>query len=164
MGRGALVLLKHLHKLAPLLLLSPSPSPGCLPLALESHYRTHPCDGTCRRVNVTLLSGCCVTRASVQDAMAEEPLDLGRVVISDTVADKIRQALHQLPKERASLMKDIGDVCVLVQQVLSFDLRSLHRRQHDIRETYQLCVAGLMVEYVVADGHVRVTGVSVVTK
>lgn len=96
--------------------------------------------------------------------MAEEPLDLGRVVISDTVADEMQQALYKLPKQHASLLTDIGDVRMLVQQVLSFDLRSLHRRQLDIRETYQLSLAGLIVEYVVADGYVRVTRVSAVTK
>lgn len=93
--------------------------------------------------------------------MDEEPLDVGRVVIPESVAEEMRQAVHDLPRQHASLIHDDCDVCVLVQQVLSFDLRSLHRRQCDVRETYKVCVAGLLVEYAICDTSVHVIGSSV---
>lgn len=105
---------------------------------------------------------CWMTSGYLQDAMDEEPLDIGRVVLSDSVAADIRRIVNDVPRQqRAFAMKDVGDMCELVKQVLSFDLRSLHRRKQDIRDTYQVCVAGLLIEYVLLDGYVRVLGASV---
>eukprot|EP00892_Ulva_mutabilis_P005357 jgi/Ulvmu1/3193/UM015_0234.1 len=97
----------------------------------------------------------CLTQASapswVADAADEEPLDVGTVEITDSMAEEIHQALRALPQQYAALVSETGDVCMLVRQVLSFDLRSLHRRQRDLREVYQVCVAGLLVDYVVSN-------------
>lgn len=95
--------------------------------------------------------------------MDEEPLEVSRVIIADSVAEDMREAMHHIPQQYASLIKDSDSVCELVRQMLSFDLRSLHRRQRDAPETCRVCVAGLLVDYAVYGRVIRVIAVSAAT-
>jgi hypothetical protein len=104
----------------------------------------------------------------MQDATDQEPLNVDKVSFSPSAAVELQTAWQGIPRRYASLFSGFEHLQSLVQQVLSFDFRSLHQRQRTSGSTeqapiYELHLAGLHVKYVISDQCVQVVNVSVAT-